>query len=103
MKKRPPGKRIWLEAPGEVHPTVPLPNLVQKPRSAHHGLIASAADIEQGVYLVENRHGGQWLVARGVDGNFDIIESAPDRTTPEPSTRRIIAAVRIYLKRNQRH
>lgn len=100
MKRR-PGQRIWLETPAEVTIATKTKQVPKKYRSAHHGLMATCEDALQGTYLVQTNSEAHWLVAKGADGNFDII-SRPDRTEDGTSDGRIIGAVKAYITRNER-
>ena len=98
MKRR-PGQRIWLETPAEVTIATNMEKVPKQYRSAHHGLVATCEDAQQGTYMVEASNGAQWLVAKGADDNFDII-SRPDQLNSGPSDGRVIAAVKVFIKRN---
>lgn len=93
---------LWLSPLLEDDPSRDGPSIPgAEHRSAHHGLIATCEDALQGTYMVEASSGAHWLVAKGADDNFDII-SRPDQTTGGPSDDRIISAVKVYIKRNER-
>jgi hypothetical protein len=95
------GHRIWLETPAEVTTATNMQEMPKKYRSAHHGLVATYEDALQGIYMVEASSGAHWLVAKGADGDFDII-TRPDKTSGEPRDGRIIASVKAYITRNER-
>ncbi len=93
--------RKWLETPSEVSQANITKEIPRRNRSAHHGLVASCEDALQGTYRVETTAGAQWLIAQGADGIFDIIDR-PDRIEKGPSDSKILAAVKVYIKRNER-
>jgi hypothetical protein len=72
------------------------------PKGANYGLVVSYADKHQGTYMVRNKAGAQWLVAKGADAILDIITRPADRIATEPRDERIIAAVKGFIKRNER-
>ncbi len=102
MSKRNRSGNLWLSPLLEDDPSRDGPNIPNtEHRSAHHGLVATCEDTLQGTYMVEASSGAHWLVAKGADDNFDIV-SRPDQTTGGPGDSRIIAAVKVYIKRNER-
>ena len=96
----PKGKRKWLETPPEVTTTTNIGEIPKQNKSAHHGLVASCEDTIQGTYLVRNSQGFHWLIAKGTDGIFDIIDR-PDQIDDGSKDSQIIAAVKVYIKRNE--
>jgi hypothetical protein len=102
MSKSNRNGNLWLSPLLEDDPARDGPRIPNTGhRSAHHGLVATCEDALQGTYMVEASSGAHWLVAKGADDNFDII-SRPDQTTGVPSDGRIIAAVKVYITRNER-
>jgi len=102
MTTRKKGEHIWLETPPDVQTATPLGEIPRNHRSAHYGLVVTCTNIHQGTYTVCNVEGAQWLVARGVDGVFDIIDKPLDSIAQAPHDNRIITAVKVYIKRNGR-
>lgn len=101
-KRNRPGS-LWLspllgDDPSQESPLLPGTDH----NSANFGLTTTCADAEQGTYMVRNQTGAQWLVAKGVDNEFDIIIRPQDRVAHEPPDERIIASVKGYIKRNER-
>lgn len=102
MPKRSRLGSLWLspllgDDPSQENPLLPA----EDPTSANFGLITTCADAEQGTYMVRNQTGAQWLVAKGVDNEFDIIIRPQDRVAHEPPDKQIIASVKGYITRNE--
>jgi hypothetical protein len=95
--------KLWLSPLLEDDPAHDSPPVrTTDHQSAHYGLVATCADKLQGTYMVRNKTGAQWLVAKGVDDIFDIIVRPTDRVSTEPLDERIITAVKAYITRNER-
>lgn len=91
------GERVWLEAPETAHAETPIEAKKQPARIAYHGLVVNCIDESQGTYAVENSLGDEWLVITGADRVLEISEKTVDGNR---SNRQVLAAVRIYQKRN---
>ncbi len=102
MSKRTRGQRIWLETPADPHHDVTIGQSTSNPKSAHYGIVVTCTDERQGTYTAHTKEGLEWLVVRGSDDVFDIIDSPTERGAHCPKNSRIIAAVKVFIKRNER-
>jgi len=102
MKKRKRGERIWTDSVDDIHDTsaLALPTPIKVAPRTHYGLEVNCLDKNQGLYQVV-KDGNGWLVARGVDGEFDIIEEPLDIVSSTPNRNRVITAVKVFVRRNE--
>jgi hypothetical protein len=102
MNKRNRDGKFWLSPLLQDDPARDgTPIATTDPRHAYHGLVVSCEDADQCTYRVEHGDGAYWLVTKGADGIYEIIDG-PDKINPYSTDSRILTAVKAYIKREAR-